>query len=146
MGQLRKDMALAHTLNTSFWVPAREGWAPRCALECMAIEVFERHAKGRDFDRAASGAEWWTQVTKVVAPIELHQDKDEELFQETGRLVHPAFSTVTYLGSLGAPTLVLSKSDLAHGPVRIAALSWPTVGAHLRFEGSLLHGAVPLPA
>jgi len=144
--QFRKDCGVAHTLNTSFWVPARDGRQPRCALECMAVEVFERHAKGHSFQRASSGAEWWTQVTKADAPIELHWDKDEELFAKSGCHQHPTMSTVTYLGCLGAPTLVLQKTDAQHGSISRAALSWPAPSAHLRFNGRLLHGALPLPA
>jgi len=145
MRNLRNDCAIAHTLNTSFWVPAEKNWQPRCALECLAVEVFKCHSRGRAFQRSASGAEWWTQVTEVNKPIELHWNKDEENFQVRGRLKHPAVSTVTYLGGFGAPTLVLDKADASHGPILKAALSWPTPRAHLRFNGNLLHGAVPLP-
>lgn len=144
--KLRNDCAIAHTLNTSFWVPATEGWQPRCALECLAVEVFKCHSKDLTFQRSTSGAEWWTQVTDANKPIELHWDKDEELFEASGDLVHPAVSTVTYLCGFGAPTLVLDKADASNGSVMKAALSWPTPKAHLRFRGNLLHGAVPLPA
>ena len=35
---------------------------PRCALECLARAVFERHTAGATFDASRSGAEWWAQV------------------------------------------------------------------------------------
>lgn len=35
---------------------------PRNCLERLALDIFEAHTGGARFNRAKSGAEWWTQV------------------------------------------------------------------------------------
>jgi hypothetical protein len=140
--------------ETSFWLGA--GARPRCALESLARDVFEFHARSAQFDAACSGAEWWVQLRRVgdesAGPedIGFHWDKDEDLVDSHGLNVHPQVSTVTYLAARGAPTLVLDGTEpgLEYGdlnavrrPVLGAHLSRPVLGKHLAFDGHLLHGA-----
>ena len=84
--------------------------------------------------------------------IEFHWDCDEYCCDVHGVHVTPALSTVTYLGEVGAPTLVLdvpsprlanADPDSCHGAISGGALSYPRAGKHLVFDGRLLHGAVP---
>ena len=89
----------------SNWLPATA--TPRCALERLALAVFEQHSAGATFDRARSGAEWWPQVRdggRKQEAIEFHWDVDEHLCDGEGRggvHVHPTLSTVTYLTAVG---------------------------------------------
>eukprot|EP00814_Leptocylindrus_danicus_P016725 CAMPEP_0116003654 /NCGR_PEP_ID=MMETSP0321-20121206/169_1 /TAXON_ID=163516 /ORGANISM="Leptocylindrus danicus var. danicus, Strain B650" /LENGTH=358 /DNA_ID=CAMNT_0003471873 /DNA_START=46 /DNA_END=1122 /DNA_ORIENTATION=+ len=115
----------------TFWIPSNG--APRCALERMALDVFQHHVPedspaSQRIDSSTSGAEWWVQVRPstpksgryamlvgdndaddVMAGISFHWDKDEELRIHTGMFIHPHISTVTYLTDIGAPTLVIDK-------------------------------------
>ena len=54
----------AYSAGATFFVPAL--MHPRCALEALALEVFNAHTRGleagRDYDPDRSGAEWWTLV------------------------------------------------------------------------------------
>ncbi|KAL3918051.1 MAG: hypothetical protein SGILL_004427, partial [Bacillariaceae sp.] len=46
----------------TFWVPC-EGFAPRCALEQLALDIFNHHVPdGSKYDKSTSGAEWWCQL------------------------------------------------------------------------------------
>lgn len=82
--------------------------------------------------------------------IPWHWDKDEDLRVATGGLfVHPHLSTVTYLSSFGAPTMILDArvGNMQTGEpdferkIEAAFISWPFLGKHLVFDGALLHGA-----
>ena len=61
VGELCNDCALVFGQQTgSNWLPAAA--TPSCALERLALAIFEQHTAGVAFDRARSGAEWWVQV------------------------------------------------------------------------------------
>ena len=66
-------------------------------------------------------------------------------YSECGLFVHPLASTVTYLSSEGAPTLVVDARLSPEGKyveaVGDAHIVPPRVGRHVRFDGRLLHGA-----
>ena len=140
-------------VGESFWLAA--GSEPRCALEELARKVFELHVAGIDgtWDATKSGAEWWVQVRHEddgqKEAVSFHWDKDEDLVDDFGVNVHPAISTVTYLTTSGAPTLVLDHVppmmyedvEQFRGPVGQGYLSFPKRGKHIAFDGRLLHGA-----
>ena len=83
------------------------------------------------------------------AGVSFHWDKDESLVDAYGVNVHPAVSTVTYLGDAGAPTFVADKTppvmyeelEAFRGAIGNAVLSHPETGKHLSFDGRMLHGA-----
>jgi len=78
-------------------------------------------------------------------------DADACLVQvdEQGLNIHPHTSTVTYLTSVGAPTLVLDKRcpveydavPEVFGAIPQAWLSYPLARKHMSFDARLLHGA-----
>ena len=153
LAALRVDCELASwpLAASSFWLPCDA--APQNALESLAAAIFRLHTRGRDFDRAASGAEWWANVSRSEAmaradgygKVYMHFDKDERAYSECGLFVHPLASTVTYLTSEGAPTLVVDARLSPEGKyveaVGDAHIVPPRVGRHVRFDGRLLHGA-----
>ena len=155
-------------VGDSFWLGLDA--QPRCALEHLARAVFFAHARGcaRRFDKAKTGAEWWVQLRRDTderagervnplnpddanhpAGVSFHWDKDESLVDAYGVNVHPAVSTVTYLGDTGAPTMVADKTppvmyeelEAFRGAIGNAVLSHPEAGKHLSFDGRMLHGA-----
>jgi hypothetical protein len=159
----------------TFWVPSK-GFQPRCSLEQMALDVFRHHVgTAIQYDDETSGAEWWVQIRPspekvgryamhkepeddtatdmAKEGISFHWDKDEDLRILCGGniYVHPHISTVTYLTSIGAPTLALNiriNSLTGEWIVPSSAnenvqgfLSWPRYGKHLSFDGRYLHAA-----
>ena len=101
---------------------------------------------------------WWVQVrTPGGQPsLNLHFDADEEHKNHAGEHIPPWLATVTYLGSCGAPTLILpvvgdgtarvrprdTGEQEGEGGSRGAFVSHPREGKHLAFDGRLLHGAI----
>ena len=163
---LRKDCANVFALNSSNWLAATA--EPRCALEHVARAIFEEHTAHIVYDKASSGAEWWAQVREGGSGpqegIEFHWDVDEHFCDQllgdgsrTSLHVHPHLSTVTYLTESpgAAPTVILdtccpssaTTADIeskVYGPITGGAVSWPRLGKSIVFDGSKLHGAVPL--
>ena len=173
---LRSDALLLAELYQhrpgTFWLPLH-GAEPRCGLERFALEVLRFHLLDggpavtppppEAEVGAICGAEWWVQVRRVGASdgstIAFHWDSDETCMR-AGVHVPPLLATVTYLGGVGAPTVVLPLTASERGVALIAAagaddegagaatacaqgaayLSRPVPGKHLAFDGRLLHG------
>jgi len=159
----------AYSAGTTFFVPAV--MKPRCALEGLALRIFQAHVEGLDgmYNPEQSGAEWWTLMLDANKPkdasgeedddndedeVGMHFDADYGLEDQMPNiLLHPRVATVTYLSNVGAPTLVLNKrspppSDperkSLNGAIRRGWLSGPKYGKHVAFDGRLLHGAPAL--
>jgi len=153
----------AYSAGTTYFIPAV--MKPRCALEALALTIFNTHTKGLEgmFRPEQSGAEFWTLVMDAAPPnitddgdddqdeVGVHFDADYGLEEQIpGMLLHPRLATVTYLSDVGAPTLVLEKQSPAPGTdiikelggdVEKGWLSGPKFGKHIAFDGRLLHGA-----
>lgn len=155
-------------LPRTFWVNA--GDEPRCSLEKLALQVFGEHVPpGVRIDKENSGVEWWVQIRPsppagrysmlgcgddggdetARSGITWHFDKDEDLrvMMDGSMWVHPHLSTVTYLTSIGAPTMVVEKRVDLSGQILnetssvCGSVSWPRKGKHLVFDGRFLHAA-----
>lgn len=150
-------------LPLTFWLSMND--EPRFSLEILAKKIFDIHVnnnsiKDSDFDQNNCGCEWWIQMRpspnkkrlnsdsrEAVNGIQFHWDKDETLRDLSGgRLfIHPHLSTVTYLTSEGAPTMVFEDTTPDEGmlnqDIEEAYISWPRTGKHLSFDGRFLHGA-----
>jgi len=152
----------AYSSGATFFVPCT--MKPRCALEGLAMLIFRQHTTHLPqgvFRPECSGAEWWTLILDQDEEgqddeIGMHFDADYGLEEQMKNLMlHPRLSTVTYLTSVGVPTLVLDvkspQSPLGHtmdtavealqGSVERGWLSSPSLGKHIAFDGRLLHGA-----
>ena len=161
--ELQSDCArLVSEGSRTFWLD--EGATPSCALEQLALSVLRAHCPAPTANddgapeactKLAVGVEWWVQHrqwggTSTDPSIGLHWDTDEEWKSHHGEHIPPWLSTVTYLGSVGAPTIVLPLAADRFGkavqppPSASAAgafVSYPRPGKHLAFDGRLLHGA-----
>ena len=164
-------------LPRTFWCSSDS--QPRCVLERMALEVFKHHAGDAVYDPATSGAEFWVQIRPSPPAgryrllheddkkkntsskdddvdlestgICFHWDKDEDLRLMMGGqvYVHPHISTVTYLSSIGAPTMAINyrvnplNGEYIDTPIDDTEcfISWPKKGKHLSFDGRYLHAA-----
>lgn len=117
----------------------------------MALSIFQEHFRLRQLPPIpeSAGAEWWVQYKSDEsldrsAGIDLHYDKDEEIAAQYGVGVFPNLSTVTYLSctATSLPTLILNNNPCTPvgDPIPEAYLSYPVIGKHVAFNGSLLHG------
>ena len=83
----------------------------------------------------------------LADPIVWHWDKDEKLRTSIGLHVFPNVATVTYLGSSGAPTVMVPCRMSTEGNVIDAPadphvfVSFPREGKHVSFDGRYLHAA-----
>ena len=136
----------AYSSGSTYWVPASADRAGLCAVERAALDVFELHARKASFDRARSGAEWWTlAMERDGGSVAWHFDRDYSLEGDVN--LSPHVATVTYLADGGAPTVVVplvSPSD-AEKPVAGAGgecfACRPVAGKHMSFDGRFLHAA-----
>jgi len=170
---LRQDSSALHRAHPekSFFLSWPEAKAllateERPALLGYVAEVLDhylRTLRSKGLRRARCGAEFWVQQRSAGQGINFHWDKDEALRDAAEVVIHPAVSTITYLSTGGAPTVVLDvRTDggalpeggaevsigserrpvqLGGKPARVSALvSWPREGKLLAFSGALLHG------
>ena len=183
---LDAEIADSGLMPRTFWVPAADkNFQPRCTLEQFAFDVFQHHISSCkhhiSYDPSCSGAEWWVQIRPSPEQagrysmhnnkgddamvesggISFHWDKDEDLRLLCGgnTYINPHWSTVTYLTSIGAPTLALncrvnnltgdyilpnSVSSTVTEPAKDdlqAFICWPKRGKHFCFDGRYLHAA-----
>ena len=168
-----------HQGHQTFWLDyfsgqtSTAGEAPertRCNLERLALAVMHHHTPADGcigVGLHVRGVEWWVQsrsssASRVTHPwgsciqsrqpsMGLHFDSDEELKGATGEHKTPWLATITYLGSRGAPTVVLPVVGDCEGhaellPETSAAsgtfVSYPVAGKHVAFDGGLLHGVL----
>ena len=166
------QILVQHSKDT-FWIdssPAKSSTNnTMCLLEALAYKILHFHSHHDDV--TYRGCEWWVQVkptidnNRTLSPpddtdgevedgatcinnaIEMHYDKDEDLAESFGLGVFPTKSTVTYLTTGGtSPTLIFPRTyhDPTDVPLPYVYASYPVQGKHLVFDGSLLHGAIPL--
>ena len=147
--------------HNTWWFPLFDSSGkrtqPRSAIEAAVHTLFDL-----DFGKAASsssipviGGEWWLQERAPSENIGYHYDKDEAYASEHMTMRFPEVSTVTYLGDVGAPTLVFNQTtpdgNLEVPPLPVhGVLTYPSPNKHLVFRGNLQHGvsgelAIPLP-
>lgn len=156
------EIADSGLMPRTFWIGVND--TPQFSLEQMALDVFHHHV-GASLDPSVTvaGAEWWVQLRPSPDKtgryamqgmteengITFHWDKDEDLRILCGgtTYIHPHLSTVTYLTSLGAPTLVtnarihsLSGEWMVPGNPT-SWISWPRRRKHFSFDGRYLHAA-----
>jgi hypothetical protein len=121
---------------------------PRCAIETAIKMLYDM-----DFDSKTNsvtkpgirGAEWWIQTKGTTDSIGFHFDKDEAHASINGEMKYPTVSTITYMGSTGAPTLILNQTtpdgnDLSPKHPTNGHLVFPEANKHVIFRGNLNHG------
>jgi hypothetical protein len=161
-----RDDAAAYSVGTTYFCPAQ--MKPRCALEELVLSIYRKHTHNLPSGIVIpeqSGAEWWTLVLDQNNDDNKDEGDDEDDDDDVGMhfdadygledqapnlLLHPRLATVTYLTSVGAPTLILDQRSpppadvekkTLQGSIRRGWLSHPYKGKHISFDGRLLHGA-----
>lgn len=140
----------SYSTGATFFMPAV--MKPRCALEALAMDIFEAHTKGldpgQDYDPERSGAEYWTLVLENKPKeqrifskdqdddddgsdedddeVGMHFDADYGLEQQLPNyMLHPRIATVTYFSNVGCPTLILNKKSPPPSDVQKSSLLEP---------------------
>jgi hypothetical protein len=91
--------------------------------------------------------EWWTQCIDARDDIAFHWDRDYGIEEDENLNIHPQLGTVTYLTNNGGPTMIFNKrgskfpTDNIEGKVDQIYISKPSIGKHIKFDGTLLHAA-----
>lgn len=120
---------------------------PKTGLEELAQQIFRLHSRGKTFNPALSGAEWWTQVIDERDDIGVHWDRDYGMEEEMGTHIYPHYATVTYFAEKGSPTVIWDKEGtIDHsfefvGECKAMEFSRPQLLKHIAFPGNLLHAA-----
>ena len=172
---IRRQCDLVYGREDSFWLPIHgHNYEPRVLLEVLARDIFNHHTRNVDWskvERESSGAEWWVQKrqasisskasTSSSPSIGFHFDKDEDLVDTSDICLCPQISTVTYLSSAGAPTIICEKAapldysddqalyDSQGSGFKRVVISHPLIRVEgssvtlktISFDGRFLHGA-----
>jgi hypothetical protein len=135
---------LAATYQTTFWFDLRRAAAlPEEAVLALRDRIPGLRGTG------CSGAEWWlSRMRTSDVRVDFHRDRDEVLFRRTGRLVHPAFSSVLFLNRCRGGLLAVTSADpdernpsLAPDPLD-ADLVRPWPNRFVWFPGDTTHGVL----
>lgn len=147
-----------YSAGQTYWIGL--GDKPCDILEQLAKEIFAKHTEELDFESSSvqkelCGAEYWAVVCQKGDDVAPHFDKCYCLEESHKINLHPLIGTVTYLSSVGAPTVITGVSEQyipcfrpAEGWRRAGlngkvpfVVSYPEVGKHVTFDGQLLHFA-----
>eukprot|EP00968_Pinguiococcus_pyrenoidosus_P011801 scaffold980_cov248-Pinguiococcus_pyrenoidosus.AAC.12 len=129
--------------GAEWWVQVRQGTA--------ATQPPGPATRGAAGDAAAAGPDRGDDedALNTSSTMAFHFDKDEVLHEHTGLYVHPQLSTVTYLTTAGAPTVILeaTSKEVLEGrdkstSVDSSFVSFPVQGKHAAFDGRYLHGVI----
>ncbi len=130
----------------TFWYPLAT--EPRNQVEAIARTLQSRVPEG---ERIA-GVEWWLgRMNTRDVPLDFHHDRDLSLFEQTGRLAHPKWSSVLYLNEVTGGSLVVTDQRLLRRGEELR-LSPPEAGSSdvvrpaanrfVVFPGNLFHGVL----
>ena len=133
---------------TSFWLPVGRRPAAGCITEEAALELLARVPP----PRPVAGIEWWIgRMHTTDVPLDFHHDRDNALYEQTGHIRHPRWSSVLYLGPCRGGALVVTDQRLQHRldtyvlhpeePSRMEHVQ-PHHNRLARFDGRLLHGVL----
>jgi hypothetical protein len=130
----------------TFWYPL--GSAPSCLPELLT-QSLRRHVPG--VDRIA-GVEWWLgRMRTTDVALDFHHDRDLALYEQTGRIAHPRWSTVFFLNAVRGGCLFVTNQRLLHrgDDYRLhppeatqAASARPAPNRFSRFPGHCFHGVL----
>jgi hypothetical protein len=137
------EQRLRATYQTTFWYPLGE--EPKMIVEQCAQEVRRHLPPLPDI----IGVEWWlSRMRTTDVRVDFHQDRDEKLALERGKLVHPRVSSVLFLNAVrGGLLAVTSEAPNEDNPsfapdLHDFALVRPVPNRFVFFEGSLTHGVL----
>jgi len=127
----------------TFWYPLA---SPENVVE-RAIDALAPRVPG-DF----SGVEWWLgRMDTRRVPLDFHHDRDLAEFEASGRVRHPAISSVLYLSTPVGGRLAVTNQRLVRRGTALTLrpevatrfeTERPEANRFVRFDGRLLHGVL----
>jgi hypothetical protein len=136
---------LRSSYQTTFWFAF--GSEPRTVIEQSAESLVKRLPPARL--RGVIGVEWWlSRMRTSNVKVDFHRDRDNALFDATGRTVNPRTSSLLYLtdsrgGLLAVTRLKPDPSRPALAPdTRAFDLAAPAPNRFVFFDGRLTHGVL----
>ena len=144
--------ALPKSKRVTFWMrtddPAKH--QPRFAVEKAVLEVKKiLFPNGEDKELGIVGAKYWIQRRSQTDRVGFHYDKDEAMASDQSIMRFPVYGTISYLGDIGAPTVLYKQTVVRNGNVevpRVPSVTWVVQPRRNRFviqRGDLHHGADP---
>ena len=98
----------------------------------------KRLGKSINGDKKYYSEFWWRTLNinkdKIISH-NFHHDKDETIYLENNKLIHPLMSTVTYFDNSKIPTIIINETNKI-------LLSFPLNNKHLSFNSECYHGVV----
>lgn len=137
------DKRLAQSYRTTFWFDFR---SPPSSLVEEAALVLRRHVPD---GAGLVGCEWWlSRMRTSNVQVDFHLDRDEHLALQTGRQVHPTYSSVLFLNRCRGGLLAITaeppcEENPACAPeVLDFELIRPEPNRYALFSGRLTHGVL----
>ena len=158
---------LKNSKYTTFWKPTGKG-APKArsasehAVDVM-FDILFGEGVGKDGDgdgvgngisshrtqmrNKVVGGKYWYQYRGQQEDVGFHYDKDEGMASDQMIMRFPMYSTVTYIESKGAPTIILNQTIIKNGNVEVPGIPnegwfvWPKKNKMMVQRGDLNHGA-----
>ena len=137
------------TIEHNWWLQLYDGGgarnSPKSSVEVALHALYDLAFGGAKTD--IIGCEWWYRDQEVGGQ-EFHFDKDEVAIHAADVMRHPDVTTVTYLSSAGAPTVVLNQTigygaaEMEPRLAREGLVVHPQRNTPLAFRGNLHHGVV----
>jgi hypothetical protein len=148
--EMASTMALRSNKRITYWMPTDDpARKPRCAAEKGVLLLKKLlFPNGEADDEGIVGAKYWFQARASDADINFHFDKDEGQATDQQIMRFPEYSTITYLGSNGGPTLVFNQTVIHNGNIRVPLLptsAWiiyPKRNKLMINRGDLYHGSL----
>lgn len=130
----------------TFWFPLDA--SPTSQTERLALQLRQHLPDGSGL----LGVEWWIgRMDPRDVPLDFHHDRDLALFEQTGRLAHPRYSSVLFFNRVRGGSLFVTDQRLRRrGDVLTLSPAQPRQYATARpgpnrfaiFPGNLLHGVL----
>jgi hypothetical protein len=130
----------------TFWYPL--GAPARCLPEELA-RALRRQLPASD---RIVGVEWWLgRMRTTDVALDFHHDRDLALYEETGRIAHPRWSSVFFLNAVRGGSLFVTDQRLLHrgddyrlhpAEATQAGSVRPAPNRFARFPGCCLHGVL----
>ncbi len=136
---------LRSSYQTTFWFDFEQ--APSNLVDAAALVVRRHLPPGRA--RRVVGVEWWlSRMRTSNVKVDFHRDRDNALFDETGRTVTPVTSSLLYLTpSVGGLLAVSTAKPNPQAPACAPDPSTfdvvePRPNRFVFFDGRLTHGVL----
>ena len=124
----------------SYWMPV--DFKPKTRKQRLVYEIWEPFVKSGEIKFA--GFEYWSNVLENGLALDAHIDRDEKLFQDTGKSAHPLVGSVYYpiVDYVVGGQLLIYKNGLDAEPTETIA---PAQNRTVFFEaGKVWHKVAPV--